>query len=210
MSNKYTPEGLPVLTEDTLDMHFIEEEKLDRETDEGLLKVMERRGEIFGENSVLEEALDRFCREYGFETVITSHLAKIELFETSGHAKKFPEELFHVTSEQSSEFILKPVQCPHQTQIYASRQRSYKDLPIRYMESEKQYRAEKTGEVCGLNRVYAITVEDGHSFCTVDQVKDEVIGMINIIKDFYSAIGLWENHWVSLSVRDYKHPEKYI
>nr|MBP8961153.1 threonine--tRNA ligase [Patescibacteria group bacterium] len=103
-----------------------------------------------------------------------------------------------------------PVQCPHQTQIFASKLRSYKDLPIRYMESEKQYRAEKPGEVGGLNRVYAITVEDGHSFCTVDQVKDEVKGMINIIKEFYTALGLWENSWVSLSVRDYDHPEKYI
>jgi len=78
------------------------------------------------------------------------------------------------------------------------------------MESEKQYRAEKTGEVGGLNRVYAITVEDGHTFCKPDQVKDEIIGLVNIIKDFYTALGLWENHWVSLSVRDYAHPEKYI
>lgn len=105
---------------------------------------------------------------------------------------------------------MKPVQCPHQTQIYASRTRSYRDLPIRYMESEKQYRAEKTGEVGGLNRVYAITVEDGHSFCKIDQVKDEIKNMVNIIKEFYTALGLWENHWVSLSLRDYDHPEKYI
>jgi len=78
------------------------------------------------------------------------------------------------------------------------------------MESEKQYRAEKTGEVGGLNRVYAITVEDGHTFCTPDQVKSEIIGLVNIIKDFYTALGLWGDHWVSLSVRDYAHPEKYI
>lgn len=78
------------------------------------------------------------------------------------------------------------------------------------MESDKQYRAEKTGEVGGLSRVYAITVEDGHSFCTVDQVKDEIKSIINIIKDFYTDLGLWENHWVSLSVRDYENPEKYI
>jgi len=105
---------------------------------------------------------------------------------------------------------LKPVQCPHQTQIYASKARSYKDLPIRYMESDKQYRAEKTGEVGGLNRVYAITVEDGHSFCSVDQVKQEVMNMVKIIRDFYTSLGLWNNSWVSLSVRDYAHPEKYI
>ncbi|MCK5096303.1 MAG: threonine--tRNA ligase [Candidatus Pacebacteria bacterium] len=158
----------------------------------------------------LQKHIEKVCRNYGFQTVITPHLAKIDLYEISGHAKKFGKELFHVSSEAGHDFVMKPVQCPHQTQIYASRPRSYKDLPIRYMESEKQYRAEKTGEVGGLNRVYAITVEDGHTFCTPDQVKNEIIGLVNIIKDFYTALGLWDNHWVSLSVRDYAHPEKYI
>ena len=158
----------------------------------------------------LQKHIEKVCRKYGFEKVSAPSLAKEELFEISGHAKKFKEELFHVTSEKNHRFVLKPVQCPHQTQIYASKIRSYKDLPIRYMESDKQYRAEKTGEVSGLSRVYAITVEDGHSFCRVDQVKEEIKHMINIIKDFYSSLGLWEDHWVSLSVRDYAHPEKYI
>ena len=79
------------------------------------------------------------------------------------------------------------------------------------MESDKQYRAELQGAVGNsLSRVYAITVEDGHSFCRVDQVKQEVINMCNLIRDFYSRMGLWNNYWVSLSVRDYEHPEKYI
>lgn len=158
----------------------------------------------------LKKHIEKTCAKYGFKKVMTPHLAKIDLYEISGHAKKFGKELFHVSSEAGHDFVMKPVQCPHQTQIYASRPRSYKDLPIRYMESEKQYRAEKTGEVGGLNRVYAITVEDGHTFCKPDQVKNEIIGLINIIKDFYTALGLWDNHWVSLSVRDYAHPEKYI
>ena len=158
----------------------------------------------------LQKHIENVCRTYGFEKVSTPHLAKIDLYELSGHAKKFSDELFHVTSISGHAMVMKPVQCPHQTQIYASRQRSYRDLPIRYMESEKQYRAEKPGEVGGLNRVYAITVEDGHTFCTPEQVRAEVKGMVNIIKDFYSSLGLWENHWVSLSVRDYEHPEKYI
>jgi threonyl-tRNA synthetase len=158
----------------------------------------------------LQKHIEKVCRGYGFQKVSTPSLAKEELFETSGHAQKFGDELFHVTSEKKHDLVLKPVQCPHQTQIYASKTRSYKDLPIRYMESDKQYRAEKTGEVGGLSRVYAITVEDGHSFCRVDQVKDEIKNMVNIIRDFYSALGLWDNHWVSLSVRDYTHPEKYI
>lgn len=158
----------------------------------------------------LKKHIEQVCRNYGFEKVMTPHLAKIDLYEISGHAKKFGDELFHVTSEKGHQFVMKPVQCPHQTQIYACKTRSYRDLPIRYMESEKQYRAEKSGEVGGLSRVYAITVEDGHAFCRVDQVKKELKNMVEIIRDFYSALGLWGRHWVSLSVRDYAHPEKYI
>ncbi len=158
----------------------------------------------------LQQYIEQVCRGYGFQKVKAPSLTKRELFEISGHAAKFGEELFSVTSPKGHKLSLKPVQCPHHTQIFNSRTRSYKDLPIRYMESDKQYRAEKTGEIGGLNRVYAITVEDGHTFCTIDQVKQEVINMVNIIRDFYSALGLWGTGWVSLSVRDYDHPEKYI
>ena len=158
----------------------------------------------------LKKEIEKICSAYGFEKVMTPHLAKIELYELSGHAKKFGKELFHVSSEQGHDFVMRPVLCPHQTQIYASRKRSYRDLPIRYMEAEKQYRAEKSGEVGGLNRVYAITIEDGHSFCQISQVKKEIKNIVKIIKDFYTSIGLWNNHWVSLSVRDYNHQEKYI
>lgn len=158
----------------------------------------------------LQREIEKVCRKYGFQKVSCPSLADISLFETSGHAHKFNDELFRVSSPKGHEFVLKPVQCPHHTQIYASKLRSYKDLPIRYMESDKQYRAELQGAVGGLSRVYAITVEDGHSFCRIDQVKQEIINMCNLIKDFYSRMGLWENHWVSLSVRDYSHPEKYI
>lgn len=159
----------------------------------------------------LKREIEKVCRKYGFEKVSCPSLADISLFETSGHAQKFNEELFRVESPKGHKYVLKPVQCPHHTQIYASKIRSYKDLPIRYMESDKQYRAELQGAVGNsLSRVYAITVEDGHSFCRRDQVKQEVINMCNLIKDFYSRMGLWENNWVSLSVRDYEHTEKYI
>ena len=158
----------------------------------------------------LQKHIEKVCRSYGFQKVSTPHLAKIELYEKSGHAQKFGEELFQVTSHYKQNYVLKPVQCPHQTQIFASKARSYRDLPIRYMESEKQYRDEKPGEIGGLQRVIAITVEDGHSFCTVDQVKQEVKNMVEIIQNFYTSLGMWDNHTVSLSVRDYEHPEKYI
>ena len=159
----------------------------------------------------LKREMERVCRKYGFEKVSCPSLADISLFETSGHAQKFNEELFRVESPKGHKFVLKPVQCPHHTQIFASKLRSYKDLPIRYMESDKQYRAELQGAVGNsLSRVYAITVENGHVFCTREQVKQEIINICNLIKDFYSRMGLWENHLVSLSVRDYDHPEKYI
>lgn len=158
----------------------------------------------------LQKEIEKVCRKYGFQKVSCPSLADISLFETSGHAMKFNDELFRVESPKGHKYVLKPVQCPHHTQIYASKLRSYRDLPIRYMESDKQYRAELQGAVSGLSRVYAITVEDGHSFCARDQVKQEVINMCNLIKEFYSNMGLYDVFWVSLSVRDYSHPEKYI
>lgn len=156
----------------------------------------------------LQKEIEYVCRKYGFKKVSCPSLADISLFETSGHAMKFNDELFRVESPKGHKFVLKPVQCPHHTQIYASRLRSYRDLPIRYMESDKQYRAELQGGVSGLSRVYAITIEDGHSFCLRSQVKEEVIRMCKLIKEFYSRMGLYDVFWVSLSVRDYNHPEK--
>jgi len=158
----------------------------------------------------LKKHIEQICAKYGFEKVLTPHLAKIKLYELSGHAKKFSQELFHVTSERKHKMVIRPVLCPHQTQIYASRPRSYRDLPIRYMETEKMYRAEKPGEVGGLNRVYSITVEDGHIFCRIDQIKEEIKNLVKIVQDFYKPLGIWGKHRVSLSVRDYQHPEKYI
>lgn len=175
----------------------------------GGLPLYTPRGTIIKDE--LQKEIEKICRKYGFQKVSCPALADISLFEVSGHAKKFNDELFRVSSPKGHNFVLKPVQCPHHTQIFASKLRSYKDLPIRYMESDKQYRAELPGAVGNsLSRVYAITVEDGHSFCRVDQVKDEVINICNLIRDFYSRMNLWNDVWVSLSVRDYSHPEKYI
>ena len=159
----------------------------------------------------LKKEMERICKKYGFLKVSCPSLADISLFDTSGHAQKFNEELFRVESTKGHKMVLKPVQCPHHTQIFASKLRSYKDLPIRYMESDKQYRAELPGAVGNsLSRTYAFTVEDGHVFCTREQVKEEIISMCNLIKDFYTNMGLWKDNWISLSVRDYDHPEKYI
>jgi threonyl-tRNA synthetase len=149
-------------------------------------------------------------KKYGAQEVSIPHMARIELYETSGHAQKFKDELFKVVSHYDIEFVLKPVNCPHHTQIYASRPRSYKDLPIRYIESTQQHRDEKPGEIGGLQRTRSFEVDDGHTFCTPSQIKQEAINIAKIVEEFYKTLGLWDGHWVSLSVRDPKTPEKYI
>ena len=158
----------------------------------------------------LKEALNEIGRDNDMESVSTPHLAKLDLYKTSGHADKFEDELFRVQSHYKQEFILKPVSCPHHTQIYSSRPRSYKDLPIRYIEQTMQYRDEKPGQIGGLQRTRGFTLDDGHTFCTVDQIQKEADLIAEVIEKFYQNLGLWGDHWVSLSVRDPKTPEAYI
>ncbi len=158
----------------------------------------------------LKNHLIKICTKHGAQEVDIPHMAKIDLYEVSGHAEKFKDELFKVISHYDEEFVLKPVNCPHHTQIYASRPRSYRDLPIAYIESTQQHRDEKPGAMVGLNRARSFEIDDGHTFCTPDQIKDEAIKMLNIMKEFYEVFGLWGNHWVSLSFRDKSTPEKYI
>jgi len=158
----------------------------------------------------LKKALRDMGRDHDMLLVSIPHLAKLDLYKTSGHADKFSGELFHVKSHYDQEFILKPVNCPHHTQIYASRPRSYKELPLRYIEQTMQYRDEKPGAIGGLQRTRGFTVDDGHTFCRVDQIKQEASSLVDVIKQFYESLGLWGSHWVSLSVRDPKKPEAYI
>lgn len=158
----------------------------------------------------LKVALKEISQQYDMLQVSIPHLAKLDLYKISGHADKFEDELFRVKSHYDQEFVLKPVNCPHHTQIYASRPRSYRDLPIRYVEQTMQYRDEKPGAIGGLQRTRGFTVDDGHTFCRVDQIEDEATSLAQIIQEFYEKIGLWGQHWVSLSVRDPKSPEKYI
>lgn len=159
---------------------------------------------------LLRDMLAQVGKKYGGVQVEIPHIAKRGLYETSGHAQKFSEELFEVKSHYDIDFVMKPVNCPHHTQIFASRPRSYKELPISYMETTMQYRDEKPGQIGGLTRVRAITVDDGHIFCTTDQIKEVAIGLCKFIEEFHSALGMYGDHWVSLSVRDYSKPEGYI
>ena len=158
----------------------------------------------------LKRALKDISQKYDMQMVSTPHIAKLELYKISGHADKFSEELLHVASHYDQQFVMKPVSCPHHIQIYASRPRSYKELPFRYIEQTMQYRDEKPGQLGGLLRVRGFTVDDGHTFCRVDQIETEAGMIAKIIQEFYQSIGLWGSHWVSLSVRDPKTPENYI
>jgi threonyl-tRNA synthetase len=136
----------------------------------------------------------------GYWRVWTPHIAKEALYVTSGHAAKFGDELFRVQGKEEK-FFMKPMNCPHHMQLFTDNQFSYRDMPIRYFEPATVYRDEKSGELSGLTRVRSITQDDGHLFCRVSQIEDEVKTISGIIKKFYATMGMLENYWVSLSVR---------
>lgn len=129
--------------------------------------------------------------EEGFRRVWTPHITKMDLYKTSGHYAKFGDELFIVHSQVNGEdFAMKPMNCPHHAQIFASRPRSYREMPIRYMEATTDYRDEKTGELGGLSRVRALTQDDSHVFCRNDQIKDEVGRLVSIVRKLYGTMGM--------------------
>lgn len=137
----------------------------------------------------------------GFQKVWTPHITKKELYETSGHWAKFGDELFLVTSQETSdEMALKPMNCPHHTQIFASQPRSYRDMPVRYLETTTDYRDEKTGELGGLNRVRSLTQDDSHVFARPDQIQDEINNLLGAANELYTTIGM--DLRVRLSYRD--------
>ncbi len=151
-------------------------------------------------------------KKFGYKTVSIPHITKKDLYETSGHWDKFKEDLFHVRGKQDTEFVMKPMNCPHHTQIYASQMRSYKDLPIRYAEVTTCYRDELPGELLGLSRVRSLTQDDGHAFCRLDQIKNECKNIVHVIREFYTKLGMMNKDafWVSLSVRDSENLDKYL
>ncbi len=144
--------------------------------------------------TILRDLLNDFAQSYrverGYKKVCISHIANIDLYKTSGHYEKFPEMLQFVSQESGDHLALKPVSCPHHSQIYASSPRSYKDLPIKYLETTMVYRDERKGELGGLSRVRAITQDDSHVFCTEDQVGDIFGELIESAKDLYAKIDM--------------------
>lgn len=144
--------------------------------------------------TVIRDALAGFSEElqtaHGYERVNIPHIAKIDLYKTSGHYDKFPEKLTVKSYESETEFMMKPMNCPHHIQIFAAHPRSYRDLPIRYMDTTIVYRDEKAGELHGLSRVRAATQDDGHVFCRPEDIEDEFSAIMNMIKQMYQVFGM--------------------
>lgn len=150
--------------------------------------------------SEIESYLWDLHKEKGYYKVWTPHITKINLYETSGHAAKFGNELFRVKGGDE-EFFMKPMNCPHHMQIFSDNQFSYRDMPVRYFEPATVYRYEKAGQLSGLTRVRSITQDDGHLFCRISQIGKEVSTIVSIIKQFYTTMGMFDGYWVRLSVR---------
>lgn len=150
---------------------------------------------------IMAQYSNQLRQQRGFTKVWTPHITKQELYETSGHWAKFGDELFLVTSQETSDkMALKPMNCPHHTQIYAGKPRSYRDMPVRFLETTTDYRDEKTGELGGLNRVRSLTQDDSHVFCRDDQIKDEIDGLLSSARELYGSLGM--DLRVRLSYRD--------
>lgn len=158
--------------------------------------------------NILTDFISRLQKPLGYEPVWIPHIAKSDLYKTSGHWDKFKEDLFHVTGKSGDQFVLKPMNCPHHNQIYASRPRSYRDLPIRYAETTTNYRDEQTGELHGLSRVRSLTQDDAHVYCLPDQIETEIMQAYSMIQSVYQAISM--DLRVRISVRDPKQSDKYL
>lgn len=155
--------------------------------------------------TVIRDELAAYSNElrqrFDFQKVWTPHITKKDLYEKSGHWAKFGDELFLVKSQETSdELVMKPMNCPHHTRIYASQPRSYRDLPVRYLETTTDYRDEKTGELGGLNRVRALTQDDSHVFCRPDQIEDEINKLLLCADRLFMVVGM--SLRVRLSYRD--------
>lgn len=165
--------------------------------------------------TILRNQIDDFVqglrRAKGYQQVTIPHIAKKSLYEASGHWNKYSEDLFKVSAKEGvegEEYVLKPMNCPHHTQIFDASPRSYRDMPQRYAETTMVYRNEQSGELAGLTRVLSITQDDAHVFCRESQLRDEIEAIWDIVDDFYNAFNLKLR--VSLSFHDPDNQSKYL
>ena len=165
--------------------------------------------------AMLRERLENFLRRAqvraGYLPVITPHIASKELYVTSGHYAKYGADSFQpiLTPDAGEEFFLKPMNCPHHCEIYKTKPRSYRDLPLRLAEFGTVYRYEQSGELHGLTRVRGFTQDDAHIFCRPDQVEDEFMKVIDLVIYVFKALG-FDDYSAQISLRDPENKEKYI
>ncbi|MFA6446879.1 MAG: threonine--tRNA ligase [Patescibacteria group bacterium] len=158
--------------------------------------------------NVLDDYVWQLRKERGFCRVAIPHITKKELYEKSGHWAKFKDELFKIVSREGHEYALKPMNCPHHTQIFDARLRSWRDLPQRYAETTMVYRDEQSGELSGLSRVLCITQDDAHVFCRKSQIEHEAFAIWDIIDAFYKTFGF--DLRIRMSTHDPDKMEKYL
>ena len=162
--------------------------------------------------TVIRELLNDYVWELrkarGYEKVTIPHITKKELYETSGHWAKYADDLFKIVTREDHVYAMKPMNCPHHTQIFAAEPRSYRDMPQRYAETTMVYRDEQSGELSGLSRVLSITQDDAHVFCRENQIETEALAIWDIIETFYKTFGF--ELQVRFSRHDPSTPEKYL
>lgn len=165
--------------------------------------------------TLLRERLEQFMRKAqikaGYDPVVTPHIGSKQLYVTSGHYEKYGKDSFQPihTPDENEEFLLKPMNCPHHCEIYKTKPRSYRDLPIRLAEFGTVYRYEQSGELHGLTRVRGFTQDDAHIFCRPDQVKEEFVKVIDLVMHVFKSLG-FENYTAQVSLRDQANKVKYI
>jgi threonyl-tRNA synthetase len=165
--------------------------------------------------TILRERLENFLKRAqvraGYSPVVTPHIASKELYVTSGHYAKYGKDSFQPirTPDENEEYLLKPMNCPHHCEIYKTKPRSYKDLPLRLAEFGTVYRYEQSGELHGLTRVRGFTQDDAHIFCRPDQVEEEFMKVIDLVLYVFKALGFSE-YSAQVSLRDRENREKYI
>lgn len=214
--------GLAFDTKDELDAYLVQQEEAKKRDHRVLGKQLKlfTFSELVGpglplwtpRGTIIREALNDYVwslrKKEGYQKVTIPHITKSDLYEKSGHWAKYAEDLFKINTREGHMFCMKPMNCPHHAQIYASELRSYKELPLRFSETTMVYRDEQSGELSGLQRVLSITQDDAHVFCRESQLEEEVGRVWDIIESFYGTFGF--SLTPRFSRRDPAHPEKYM
>ncbi|PIP15522.1 MAG: threonine--tRNA ligase [Candidatus Portnoybacteria bacterium CG23_combo_of_CG06-09_8_20_14_all_44_36] len=163
--------------------------------------------------AIIRQELERFITDEetkrGYLRTYTPDMAKVELYKKSGHWQHYQDNMYPPMNIDGEEYVLRPMTCPHQFMIYASRPRSYRELPLRYAEIAKQYRKEQSGELSGLIRVMAFSLADAHIICRPDQVEEEFKGVLELIEYVMKTFGI-DDYWYRFSKWDPKDKKKYV